>query len=61
LPNFTPAKLFLLESTAWWDMGAIAHNLVHKICGEHMDNPTTRERKLACCIFNREHNIDINQ
>ena len=42
-------------------MKAIAHNLVHKICGEHKDKWDTCNRKLTCCIFNRHHNIDINQ
>jgi hypothetical protein len=38
--NFTPEKILLLKSIAWQAMATIAHNLVHKICGEHKDNQT---------------------
>jgi hypothetical protein len=61
VPNFTPAKLFLLESTAWQAMKAIAHNLVHKICGKHKDKQTACDRNLTCRIFNRQKNIYKNQ
>jgi hypothetical protein len=51
VPNLTPETLYRLKSIAWPEGEAIAHNFVHKKCGEPRRTMPLHERTIGLPYF----------